>query len=201
MRALLTPLLLLTLAAAAPAQVRLGERVEEGVTDYEPSRLGLRVVNPDLREDTGFDHIYRVEGRDDLFARRHGGVTAVFPRSVYYRTRKGVEYTVIPSGTVFYIGDAHELPAPGPPAPAPRPPRDTLAEPIAASVSGRLDTASPAPTLAVRADRDEPNTTEVAEDPAADEQPTRSRTMSDETYRRTRLKELAARLGPAPDTD
>jgi len=198
MRAALVTLITLAVGAPSPGQVRLGQRMEEGITDYEPSRLGLRVIHPDIREDIAFDHIYRVEGHDDLFARRHGGITAVFPRSVYYRTTKGAEYTVIPSGTVFYIGDAREIPMPGPPEPAPRPPRATLAEPLTAPDSGRLELATPAQTLAVRAAEAEAAPAEEETKPDA---PARSRTMSDETYRRTRLKELASRLGPGPDAE
>lgn len=197
MRAPIVAAISLALAAGAHAQVRLGERVEEGVTDYEPSRLGMRVVNPDYRLDTGFDHIYRVEGRDDLFARRHGGVTAVFPRSVYYRTRRGVEYTVIPAGTVFYISDARELPQPDPPAPRPTTGK-ALAGPLSAPVPSRIDLTSPPLSLAVLAGAP-PADAPIAQAELKPAAPQRSRTMSDETYRRTRLRELALRFGPPAD--
>jgi hypothetical protein len=50
-----------------------------------------------------------------LFARVSGGIAAVFPASEYISDRKGKVHTVVPAGTVFYIGGvpaATSAPAP-----------------------------------------------------------------------------------------
>ena len=87
--------------------------VEPGLSDQNPLSGPGRFVAPDLRQAFDFDRVYRV-GDSNLFARRSGGLTAVFNRSVYDDTRFG-EVPVIPPGTVFYIGDppqAFDAPAP-----------------------------------------------------------------------------------------
>lgn len=51
----------------------------------------------------GFDSVYQVRGRKDLFVRQSGAVYGVFPKSEYITTKDGV-YAVWPAGTSFYIG-------------------------------------------------------------------------------------------------
>lgn len=82
------------------------QRVEPGVGDVDPLRASLRDLSVDLRSSGDFSTPYRIPGQtaaDDRFVRFGGGTTAVFPRSVYTSTRRGV-VAEIPPGTVFYIG-------------------------------------------------------------------------------------------------
>lgn len=84
-------------------------RVEQGVGDVEPLGMTLRDMQVDLRTPSGFDGVYRLDRtdafgtRETLFMRMDGGVTAVFPKSLYTPTRDGLVPT-IPPGTIFYLG-------------------------------------------------------------------------------------------------
>jgi hypothetical protein len=110
-----TTLVLLAISAivlAQPALAQLGSltRVEQGYSDVEPNARSLRVQPLDLRQSVGFDILYKGTWADpgaaprDVFARRHGAITAVFPRSSYVQTENGV-VPEIPAGTIFYFGD------------------------------------------------------------------------------------------------
>jgi len=72
---------------------------------------------------TDFDRVFRLDpslGRRDatvrlfggaglrgeVYARRSGGVTAVFPASSYKRARGGLLRAEVPAGTVFALGDS-----------------------------------------------------------------------------------------------
>jgi hypothetical protein len=102
--------------AGAPARL---VPVEQGVGDVGPASRSLRVAPLDLRQPSDFDRVYRIPsgvgpgvgrggllappGPGDRFARVNGAVTAVFPRSQYTVTSRGLVPDV-PAGTVFYIG-------------------------------------------------------------------------------------------------
>ena len=107
------------MAAAAPAWGQItnippgSEKVDPGVGDVGSlggvSRVNLR---KDLRQERGFGSVYKLElptpmggpgATSSLFFRVDGGVTAVFPESVYESARTGPVPTV-PPGTKFYIG-------------------------------------------------------------------------------------------------
>jgi hypothetical protein len=118
----------LAIIAAAHAQPALNQpsgvapprftRIESRIGDVDPLGVSLRQLSTDLRQPTGFRDVYRIEGSGaaahhwgisnpsgaDLFARRDGAITAVFPQSVYITTERG-PFALIPPGTVFFIGD------------------------------------------------------------------------------------------------
>jgi hypothetical protein len=77
--------------------------VDQSVEDTSPLSASLRETQVDLRQPSGFQQVYRVPGRDDLYMRISGGLIAVFPQSVYSRQRGG-QRPLIPPGTMFYIG-------------------------------------------------------------------------------------------------
>ena len=77
--------------------------LDASVADRGPLALSLRNISLDLRQPTTFDRVYRAPGGDGKLMRANGALYAVFPRSVYRRTRSGT-VPVIPDGTVFYIG-------------------------------------------------------------------------------------------------
>ncbi len=93
---------LLMLSQAASGQQEL-KSVEANVGDLGPLSRSLRSLGADLRQPTNFDRVYRVPGHDDRFMRINGGLYAVFERSLYAPTRDGI-VSLIPGGTVFYIG-------------------------------------------------------------------------------------------------
>ncbi len=96
----LAPLFLAPAASGTPQDF---ERVEAGVADVDPLTAGLRQLQLDLRMPTGFEDVYRVPGRDDLFMRVDGGLYAIFPRSRYDQGRLG-PIPVVPDNTIFHIG-------------------------------------------------------------------------------------------------
>lgn len=80
--------------------------------DVGPLALSLRDLQPDLRQPTGFEKVYRIGQRspngDDRFARVSGALAAVFNRSEYTRVQRrngGSAIRVdVPAGTIYYIG-------------------------------------------------------------------------------------------------
>ena len=101
------------LASAAHAQHDAWgslEAVDPGTADVSPLSESMRLVPIDMRVSDGFERVYRLEGAEgveDQFARRSGGITAVFSQSVYLPSEFGGG-VAIPAGTVFYIGDPPE---------------------------------------------------------------------------------------------
>jgi hypothetical protein len=83
--------------------------VEQGVADRGPLAVSRRVAPADLRVPQDFERVYRIDSPSrrkamgDLFARRSGAITAVFPRSQYVETRFG-SLAEVPAGTTYYIG-------------------------------------------------------------------------------------------------
>ncbi|MCZ6837009.1 MAG: hypothetical protein O7G85_14630 [Planctomycetota bacterium] len=95
---------MMTRHAHAQSKVEL---VESNVADTGPLSRSLRDLSIDLRMPTGFDKLYHIQGDREYYMRSSGGLHAVFPRSVYSRSRSrrgNVTRTKIPDGTVFYIG-------------------------------------------------------------------------------------------------
>lgn len=109
----LAVLLALCSASGAGAQVLLNpqplKRADQGIDDVQPLAISLRELQIDLRRPSGFDSVYRIDrtspfsGREQLFMRMDGGITATFPRSLYVETETTLVPTV-PPGTKFYIG-------------------------------------------------------------------------------------------------
>jgi hypothetical protein len=91
--------------------------VDQGVADLGPLGIGRQSLQRDLRTSDDFQNLYSFQrtdvfGRQEtLFFRRAGAITAVFPRSAYVPTRRGLAPT-IPAGTIFYLGDPPEPPGP-----------------------------------------------------------------------------------------
>jgi hypothetical protein len=84
---------------------RLDEQVEAGFDDLGLLSRSSRIPMADLRRPDAWDRVYRMTAeRGDLFARRNGGLTAVFPRSDYVFGRDG-EVAVVPADTIYVIGD------------------------------------------------------------------------------------------------
>lgn len=81
------------------------EPVDQGVADLTDLSVSLRVVNPMLREPSGFSRLYQVRGMADAYVRANGALYAVFPRSAYALSQSG-QVPVVPAGTVFAIGAA-----------------------------------------------------------------------------------------------
>jgi len=149
------------------------EEVQQGVEDLGPLGESFEVPMSDLRVPTGFDRVYRAPGGGLM--RINGAIHAVFPRSEYVATPRGVT-PIVPAGAVFYLGEprAWSLDASGEPTPA-RATGSGAASPL--RVDNRL-TARVAPARA--GGRDERSR------PASD----RATVMTDESYRRKRLASI-----------
>jgi hypothetical protein len=106
------------LVEAAAAQVGQPVRVDPGHGDTSPNAISLKRMDLDLRQPSGFQHVYQISSIDAFgakqttFMRMDGAVTAVFPRSVYLPTAAGL-LPDIPPGTVFHIGPLPEPPRAG----------------------------------------------------------------------------------------
>lgn len=79
--------------------------VEQGVADVDAIATSLRRIELGLQEPRGFEGLYLVPGRSDLFMRADGGLYAVFPQSVY-GNYKGKALPLVPNDTTFYIGQS-----------------------------------------------------------------------------------------------
>ncbi|MBL8885679.1 MAG: hypothetical protein JNK16_03385 [Phycisphaerales bacterium] len=78
--------------------------VDPGVADMGPLSGPGRALSPGLRQPSGFDRVYEVEiDGKKYFARQNGSTVAVFPRSAYSKI-EGRTATLVPAGTVFYLG-------------------------------------------------------------------------------------------------
>ncbi len=104
------------IALAAPAASGQFERdrasgwnfdrsVDAGYSDVGPLTASLRLEGFDLRSPDDWDRVYQLKGIDgDLFARRSGGLTAIFDRSQYIDSPYGT-LAKIPAGTIYVIGE------------------------------------------------------------------------------------------------
>ena len=78
--------------------------IEAGVEDENAHSTSLKLVQQDLRVDMSFEKLYRIAGKDGVYARKSGGLTAVFQNPEYYKTQHGV-VPLVPAGTVYCIGE------------------------------------------------------------------------------------------------
>ena len=90
----------------APSLFDRARPITPNVSDVGPLSTDLRMLERGLRTPRGFERVFEVRtgGGDRVLFRRNGAVTAVFPRSVYEPSRRGLE-AVVPPGTTFVIGD------------------------------------------------------------------------------------------------
>jgi len=84
--------------------VRL-QAVDPRYEDVGPLSSSLRAITADLKPPVNFEGVFRVQGHPGMLARRDGGLTAYFPRSVYWYTPEGQPFAQIAPGTVFVIGE------------------------------------------------------------------------------------------------
>jgi len=103
------PLALTILALAAQPQDeflwRLDRPVDPGFADTGGLVESFRIPMTDLRVGDGWDSVYEMESSfGPLYARRNGGLTAVFPQSNYVAGRDGT-VPVVPPNTVYVIGE------------------------------------------------------------------------------------------------
>jgi hypothetical protein len=142
-------------ASASQTEAPTLKPVDPGVADVGPLSGAGRVLPKDLRQPANFDRVYEVElDGKRYFVRAHGGVYAVFPRSDYVQTRRGVA-PIVPAGTVYHLGalpkqkddaaaDAQTFnPASAKPA---RPMRREQAAPSTAAPNAESAAAQPAPS-------------------------------------------------------
>ena len=85
-------------------------RVEPGRSDLGRLAVESRIEPVEMRLTEGFETLWRGVGIDGQtwFARRDGGVTAVFDRSDYAQTDFG-QMPLIPAGTTFVIGEPDSI--------------------------------------------------------------------------------------------
>ncbi|MGA1517081.1 MAG: hypothetical protein ACO396_04850 [Phycisphaerales bacterium] len=95
--------------------------VDQGFVDRSPIGTSLRRLPSDLSIGRSFDRLYQDSIDPQRFRRIQGGLSVVFPRSVYTADDQGT-IAVVPPGSVFRIGDraGAELPAVSSPAPRQR---------------------------------------------------------------------------------
>lgn len=176
-------------------------KIEQTVGDVDPLGVSLRHLSTDLRVPSDFRDVYRIEGSAaaaqrwgvsnptgaDLFARRDGAITAVFPESVYVSTRNGI-LPLIPPGTIFFIGDLPQDPF-GSLPPSPDSPNrvDTRVDTRIGAVGGDPFAASNAPR----------RTPEPSARPT-DPQPTPPSIMTDEPTRRKTVRNLILKAADEP---
>jgi hypothetical protein len=87
---------------------QIDPRVDQQVDLAADLALKMQQSDDSLQPASDVRQIYSVRGmKRPMFARRSGGLTAVFPRAWIQRGEKGQFYTPIPDGTTFYIGPIH----------------------------------------------------------------------------------------------
>lgn len=90
--------------AAADAWARAGlRRIDPGTADSDPLSVDARHLFAQPRLEQGYQTLFAAPGYN-RFARRDGGVTALFPRSVYIEGPFG-PLAAIPPDTLFVVGD------------------------------------------------------------------------------------------------
>lgn len=178
--------------------------VDPGVGDVGPLGISTRSLPVDLRSPSGFDRVYRVPGSSrgvggfattpvgERLARVDGGITAVFDRSEYVQTKKGIR-PVFPANTVFYIGDSPLLNLPDAGRPHDRS-INTVSYAINAQAS-TLDIALPSISAAQPADfRVRPGDgllyQEAARTLRPDAPEPAANVFTDEQFRRSRIRSL-----------
>ena len=191
--------LVVSLAGGGTAQGDQGHliRIDQGIADRDPLSTSLRHLQPDLRQDLGFEHLYVDPGDPGRFIRASGGMYAVSPRTDYVLTRQGV-YAVVSPGTVFYIGAPPEHQAkPVPPSGEGRGVsigvRVALRKPVPAAA--RRVTAAPVATATEAVPTVEPGRGGESGESTTPTMPV-VRDVSGLAYRAARLREIARLVGP-----
>ena len=98
---------MLALGASASGEELTLVRVDQHIADRDPLSVSFRMLEPDFRQDLGFEHLYVDAADPERFVRVSGAMYAVSPRTDYVALRSGVYPSVSP-GTVFYIGAPSE---------------------------------------------------------------------------------------------
>jgi hypothetical protein len=166
--------------------------VEQTVGDVGPLSTSLRIAPADMRVPMDFDRVYRVPwsiarpggsggAGGERLARVSGGITAVFPVSEYGVTSKGRVVPLVPAGTVFHIGTPPEARGEGPV-------RRASVFAVSSESDNTVSTAARAGVASVIAP-ERGGTVEVATAGGA----RATHVMSDEAYRRQRVREMFAR--------
>ena len=178
--------------------------VDPGVGDVGPLGISTRSLPIDLRNPSHFDRVYRVPGSSrgvnglsstptgEKLARVDGGITAVFDRSEYVQTKKGIR-PVFPANTIFYIGHSPLLDLPDAARPHERS-VNAVSYAINAQAS-TLDAALPRNSAAQPADfrvhpGDELLSQEAARPLKPDAPEPVANVFTDEQFRRTRIRSL-----------
>lgn len=196
--------LVCTLLAAAPTLCAAQDQpVQPGVADTDPLGESLRRLSPSLRIDNNFEHVYRLDPTDENspFFRRAGGLYAVFPRSQYVLTRRGV-VAAVPPGTVFHFGRPEVGSTSSASADEPGSISNARLRQSGASDQRFVGRLAPGTFMPNRLDRAAPPAHErdVSDDlpaaPVRADAPRAQGVMSDESYRARRLAQIAARLAP-----
>ncbi len=166
-------------AAQAVHSTNLGDlhaeslvRIDPTVGDVGPLGVSMRLLPIDLLRPSSFEEVYQVPNRPNLFMRIHGGVAAVFPRSVYTTTPWGMRAD-LPPGTTFHIGSI-----------------------VPEDVVGRVPTTfSAAPRLDLSLDRraDARPVPRGADSTGSEAASVEASIWTNEAYRRHRLEVLAGR--------
>ncbi len=92
--------------------------VDQGFVDRSPIGTSLRRLPSDLSMGRSFDRLYQDSLDPQRFRRVQGGLSVVFPRSVYGADEQGT-IAMVPPGSIFRIGDREAPAAPASPAPSP----------------------------------------------------------------------------------
>lgn len=158
-------------------------RLDQTRQDTGPLSTSLLMQPTDLRVPLDFEDVYRIggpRGDGERLARISGGLAAVFPRSTYRVTSKGVQAQV-PPGTVFYLGSL-----PAEPASASR------VSPVAAAMFANTRASTTAPASA-RIGRHEPamavrTQSQIRQD--VSDRDLEGCIMTDEAYRGARVRAL-----------
>ncbi|MEE2820095.1 MAG: hypothetical protein VX615_05720 [Planctomycetota bacterium] len=96
----LATILIASLCALEPVELI---PVDAGVEDRGALSTSLFVEQKDLRQNQSFERLYKVEGSEDVYVRKAGGLKAIF-RSSQYVNIYGREVPIVPAGTVYVIG-------------------------------------------------------------------------------------------------
>lgn len=116
----LAALVVVILANFSHAQGLTLEPVDAGFADTGPLHSSLRSVQWDIHAPINFDRVYRVTGDlrrfgvptgQEMYARATNGLVAVFPRSEYYVTPRGI-LPIVPAGTIWVMGESIRVIAP-----------------------------------------------------------------------------------------
>ena len=115
--------LALVAAAQTPrddSEIRLRDLrrpVDQGFVDRNSLGTSLKVLPSDLAVGRSFDRLYEVPGDPSHFQRIQGGLSVVFPRSVYSSDGESGTIATVPPGSVFRLGQPAAVPPPPPPPP------------------------------------------------------------------------------------